>query len=46
MPVHKVDLTKRIIHWFTYHPWLKLTALILAILVWLYVGGELQKFNY
>ena len=27
------------------HPWLKLIALILAILVWLYVQGEINRFN-
>jgi hypothetical protein len=46
MPANKANLRERIIHWFTYHPWLKLIALILAILVWFYVGGELEKFNY
>ena len=46
MPAKKIDLNKRIIHCFTYHPWLKLIALILAILAWFYVGGELKQFNY
>lgn len=26
---------------FTRHPWLKLIALVLAILIWFYVQGEL-----
>ena len=46
MTENKADIKKIIAHWFTYHPWLKLIALILAILVWFYIGGELQKFNY
>lgn len=35
-----------ILHWFTNHPWLKLISLILAILIWLYVAGEIGSFNY
>lgn len=29
----------------TSHPWLKLIALMLAILVWFYVKGEMNRFN-
>ena len=35
-----------ITHWFTHHPWLKLFSLILAIVFWFYVAGELKQFNY
>lgn len=28
------------------HPWLKLISLVLAILVWFYVTGEIKSFNY
>ncbi|HNX81964.1 MAG TPA: hypothetical protein PKL77_07455 [Candidatus Omnitrophota bacterium] len=28
------------------HPWLKLVSLVLAILVWFYVKGEINKFNF
>lgn len=31
-----------IIKLFTRHPWLKLTALALAIIVWFYVRGEIS----
>ncbi|MFH1339394.1 MAG: hypothetical protein ABIH40_06095 [Candidatus Omnitrophota bacterium] len=31
-------------HWFTTHPWLKLIALFLAILLWLYIGEELHRY--
>ncbi len=31
----------RILHIFTYHPWLKLISLILAIIVWLYIKEEM-----
>lgn len=46
MTKKKINLRQRVIHWFTYHPWLKLVALVLAVMVWFYVGGELQQFNY
>jgi len=41
----KVSLDCRIKHWFTYHPWLKLISLVLAILLWFYVSGEMSRFN-
>jgi len=46
MPKEKISISYRIGHWFTYHPWLKLIALILAIMVWLYVKGEIKHFDY
>jgi len=46
MAKDNVKLSYRIKHWFTYHPWLKLISLVLAILVWLYVKGEISRFNY
>jgi len=46
MAKDNVKLGYRIMHWFTYHPWLKLISLVLAILVWLYVKGEISRFNY
>ncbi len=36
----------KIIHWFICHPWLKVISLILAVVVWFYVKGELKQFNY
>jgi len=42
----RISIGYRIQHWFTYHPWLKLIALILAILTWFYVKGEIRQFNY
>ncbi|MDD5594795.1 MAG: hypothetical protein PHY94_00965 [Candidatus Omnitrophica bacterium] len=33
-------------HFFVYHPWLKIVALVLAIMVWFYVRGEISQFNY
>jgi len=41
MAKDKISLGYRIGHWFIYHPWLKLIALALAILVWLYVKTEI-----
>ncbi len=46
MPKEKITIGYRIRHWFTYHPWLKLIAFILAVMVWLYVKGEIKHFNY
>jgi hypothetical protein len=31
--------------WITCHPWLKLISLLLAVLVWFYVKGEINRFN-
>lgn len=41
----KIKLEKRILGWIVSHPWLKLIALMLAILVWFYVDGEIGKFH-
>ncbi|MDD2751907.1 MAG: hypothetical protein PHN59_02095 [Candidatus Omnitrophica bacterium] len=46
MPKGKIRLSSVISHLFIYHPWLKLVALILAIMVWFYVRGEISRFNY
>jgi len=43
MAKEKITLKKRIGDFFLFHIWLKLIALALAILVWLYVSGELLK---
>jgi len=32
-------------HWLISHPWLKLIALILAVLVWFYAKSEIQGLN-
>jgi hypothetical protein len=40
----KVKIKELIKHWFTTHPWLKLIALILAILLWFYIGEELRRY--
>jgi len=42
----KVSLGYRFIHLFTYHPWLKIISLILAVAVWLYARDEINRFNY
>ena len=42
MPKNKINLVYRISHWFTHHPWLKVISLILAVMVWLYVRGEVK----
>lgn len=43
MPKGRINIFGRIAHWFTYQPWLKAIALILAIIVWLYVRGEIGR---
>ncbi|MGD9015102.1 MAG: hypothetical protein PVI33_03670 [Candidatus Omnitrophota bacterium] len=40
----RFNLKEVIKHWFITHPWLKLIALILAILLWFYIGGELRRY--
>ncbi len=46
MPKEKVTIGYRITHFFIYHPLLKIIALILAVIVWFYVRGEINRFNY
>ena len=43
MPRGKISIGYRVAHWFTYEPWLKVISLILAIIVWLYVNGEIGR---
>jgi hypothetical protein len=43
MRKEKVSLYYRLIHFFTYHHWLKLISLALAILSWLFVRGEIGR---
>ena len=45
MPKTRVAFSRRIAHWVTSHPWLKIISLILAVLVWFYVKGEINRFN-
>ncbi|MFH1128982.1 MAG: hypothetical protein WAW67_06740 [Candidatus Omnitrophota bacterium] len=45
MAKQKVSLGLRIKHMFTYHPLLKMIALIMAIITWIYVRGEINRFN-
>ena len=42
----KINIGWRIKHWLIAHPWLKLIALMLAIIIWFYVRGEIGRFNY
>jgi hypothetical protein len=46
MPEEKIKFSYRIKHCLTYHAWLKLISLILAIITWFYVSGEIGRFNY
>ncbi|MGE5197657.1 MAG: hypothetical protein ACM3IL_04030 [Deltaproteobacteria bacterium] len=41
----KITLGSRLAHWFTSHPWLKLISLILAVMVWFYISGEINRFD-
>jgi hypothetical protein len=42
----KTDFLKAIKHWLTSHPWMKLIALIIAVMIWFYVQGEIGQFNF
>ncbi|MFA5062518.1 MAG: hypothetical protein WC578_00395 [Candidatus Omnitrophota bacterium] len=41
MNKNRISIFYRITHIFTYHPWLKLISLILAVIVWLYIKEEM-----
>ncbi len=43
MPKAKLKLRSKIRYRLTSHPWLKLIALVLAVIVWFYIQGELGK---
>ena len=42
--LRKIRKAGNIKGWFTNHPWLKLISLVLAILLWIYIGSELRIF--
>lgn len=42
----KENLKSKITRWIFSHPWLKFIALVLAVMVWFYIKGELPRFNY
>ncbi|MBI4707151.1 MAG: hypothetical protein HY761_04410 [Candidatus Omnitrophica bacterium] len=46
MSKEKASIVYRIKHCFTYHPALKIVSLILAVVVWFYVRGEISRFNF
>lgn len=46
MPKEKVSIIYRVAHFFRYHPWLKLIAFVVSVIVWLYVRGEIRRFSY
>lgn len=45
MEKRKIKFSYRAVHWFTYHPYLKIISLIMAIMLWFYVSGEMSRFN-
>ena len=45
MPEEKLTLVNKIFLWIVSYPWLKLISLVLAILLWFYAKGEVEKFN-
>lgn len=40
-----MNIYNKATRWFTNHPWLKLISLVLAVITWFYVSGEINKFN-
>ncbi|MBU4346587.1 MAG: hypothetical protein KKH29_04585 [Candidatus Omnitrophica bacterium] len=46
MPKEKIKIKVKIRHWVTSHPWLKIIALILAVMAWFYTKGEIARINY
>lgn len=47
MMVNKIKfrIIHRMTHIFTYHPWLKVISLILAVILWLYIKEEMLLFQ-
>lgn len=39
-------IKNRILGFFITHPWLKVISLVLAVLIWVFVKEEINKFNY
>ena len=46
MAKNKLIPAKQILFFFIHHPWLKIIALLLAIIIWFYVKDEIHKFDY
>ncbi len=46
MAKQNINLNFRFLNWFTNHPWLKLIALILAVIVWFYARDEIIRLTY
>lgn len=46
MSKEKTGIGYRVLHFFTYHPWLKIIAFILAVVTWFYVRGEINRLHY
>jgi len=38
----RINLEFRVKHWFTHHPWLKLIALVLSVMLWFYVSAQIS----
>ncbi|MCX5695362.1 MAG: hypothetical protein NTW18_01670 [Candidatus Omnitrophica bacterium] len=45
MKIKKFNIIYGITHIFTYHPWLKIVSLILALILWLYIKEEMLIFQ-
>lgn len=43
---NKISALLRVKNQLVSHPWLKLIALILAVIIWFYVRGEINRFIY
>jgi len=44
MTKQKKSIISKGASWLTSHPWLKLIALILAVILWFYAKGEMNSF--
>jgi hypothetical protein len=42
----KTTFAGRVRHLFSYQPLLKIVSLLLAVALWLYVRGEIRKFEF
>ena len=46
MTKKKLNIAAKLVNLFVKHPFLKLISLLLAVMVWFYVRGEIGRFNY
>lgn len=44
MDKENIKISRRFLSWLTSHPWLKLIAFVLAVMVWFYAREEINRY--